>query len=207
MRADPLRKSSFGEGFYPIAPESSGQEGPWETPSFATPDGAPNQSADDFEPAARTRLEAWRPFAPHPEGEPARRGVSGLWPPSSGSSSRLSPLPPISCVTVPRILCACSRLRRSIPGEAGAGGKIVDRIVAGTATPGSPAASVSGPSATAGHGNDAQKRLLDPPIRPSRRPPRRPAHGGAGRAIRDESNCRQGRSGGSKTSAMVPTSR
>ena len=45
-----------------------------------------------------------------------RPSALGLWLQSSACSLSLSPRPPLSCVTAPRILCACSRLRTS-PGR------------------------------------------------------------------------------------------
>jgi hypothetical protein len=98
---------------------------------------APYPSPESSEPAARTRLEAQHPIAPGPARD-------------AGPAKRLVVVGGIVGLVVALVAIAAYKLRDrpedlvrpqppspSTQGEAGAGGKIVDRIGAGTATPGS----------------------------------------------------------------------
>ena len=155
---------SSGPDFSSLAAPVPGPEDPiLNAPSFEpfVPE-MPTLGRENNEPPARTRLEALRPFAPHPEGD-------------AGAVRRIGIVAAIVGVLVVLVAIAAFKLRDrpedlvrlqpsspTIPGEAGAGGKIVDRITAGTATPGSPAASVSGPSAKTATANDAAKTTPGP---------------------------------------------
>jgi hypothetical protein len=125
---------------------------------FATAE-APSTSYESYEPAVRTRLET-PPFAPGPEED-------------SGAAKRVAIVAAITGLVVVLVAIAAYKLRDrpedlvlqppspAIQGEANTGGKIVDRIGAGTATPGAPEASAGGPSATADR-NDAAKGSSGP---------------------------------------------
>lgn len=140
-------------------PEDSISNGP-SFESFAPE--MPPAGRENNDPPARTRLEALRPFAPHPEED-------------AGAARRIGIVAAIVGVLVVLVAIAAFKLRDrpedllrlqpaspAIPGEAGPGGKIVDRIAAGTATPGSPAAPVSGPAAKTAMANDAGKTTPGP---------------------------------------------
>ena len=132
---------------------------------------APDPSPESSEPAARTRLEAQHPFAPRPARD-------------AGPAKRLVVVGGIVGLVVALVAIAAYKLRDrpedlvrpqppspSTQGEAGAGGKIVDRIGAGTATPGSAPALAGVPSSTADR-NDAAKSSsgpANPPIPVARR--------------------------------------
>jgi len=131
----------------------------------------PDPSPESSEPAARTRLEALHPFAPRPARD-------------AGPAKRLVVVGGIVGLVVALVAIAAYKLRDrpedlvrpqppspSAQGEAGAGGKIVDRIGAGTATPGTAPALAGGPSSTADR-NDAAKSSsgpANPPIPVARR--------------------------------------
>jgi hypothetical protein len=122
---------------------------------------APDPSLESSEPAARTRLEAQHPFAPRPAGD-------------AGLAKPLVVVGGIVGLVVALVAIAAYKLRdrpedlvrpqppsHSTQGEAGAGGKIVDRIGAGTATPATAPASAGVPSSTADR-NDAAKNSSGP---------------------------------------------
>jgi hypothetical protein len=131
----------------------------------------PDPSPESSEPAARTRLEALHPFAPRPARD-------------AGPAKRLVVVGGIVGLVVALVAIAAYKLRDrpedlvrrqppspSTQGEVGAGGKIVDRIGAGTATPGTAPALAGGPSSTADR-NDAAKSSsgpANPPIPVARR--------------------------------------
>ena len=130
-----------------------------------------NPSPDSSEPAAKTRLEAQHPFAPRPARD-------------AGPAKRLMVVGGIVGLVVVFVAIAAYKLRDrpedllrpqppspSTQGEAGAGGKIADRIGAGTATPGSAPALAGGPSSTADRNDDAKSGSgpANPPIPVARR--------------------------------------
>jgi hypothetical protein len=157
----------------PIAAEASSLEAPvLNAPAFETfAAEAPSTSYESYEPAVRTRLEAQRPFAPGPEVD-------------SGAAKRVAIVAAIAGLVVVLVAIAAYKLRDrpedlvrlqppspAIQGEANTGGKIVDRIGAGTATPGAPEASAGGPS-TITDRNDAAKGSsgpANPPVPVARR--------------------------------------
>jgi hypothetical protein len=160
-------------GIEPIAPDASGPEALLlNAPSLEqlAPDAA-DSSPEGFEPASRIRLEAQRPFAPRPDGD-------------RGAVKRVGIVAGIVGLVVVLVATAAYKLRdrpedlvrlqpspSTIQGDAGAGGKIIDRIDTGTATPGTPAASAGVPSSTAER-NDAGKNnsgLGNPPVPVARR--------------------------------------
>jgi hypothetical protein len=117
---------------------------------------APNPSPESSEPTARTWLVARHPFAPLPAQD-------------AGPAKRLVVVGAIVGLVVALVAIAAYKLRDrpedlvrlhppspSTQGEAGAGGKIVDRIGAGTATPGTATALAGATSSTADR-NDAAK--------------------------------------------------
>ncbi|HEX3496639.1 MAG TPA: hypothetical protein VHT02_05610 [Methylocella sp.] len=131
----------------------------------------PNPSPDSSEPAARTRLEAQHPFAPRPARD-------------AGPAKRLMIVSGIVGLLVVLVAIAAYKLRDrpedllrpqppspSTQGEAGAGGKIADRIGADTATPGSAPALAGVPSSTADRNDDARSGSgpANPPIPIARR--------------------------------------
>ncbi len=144
--------------FQPIPGDASGPDASFlNAPSFETfiPE-APSAGPESYEPAAKTRLEAQRPFAPRPEGD-------------TGTAKRVGIVVGIVGLVVALVAIAAYKLRDrpedllplqgsspSIRGEAGSGGKIIDRIDAGSATPGAPAATAGVPSSTAAR-NDGAK--------------------------------------------------
>ncbi len=146
---------AFPEAFAPEAPVVE---------AFAPE--APNPSPDSSELAARTRLEAQHPFAPRPARD-------------AGPAKRLVVVGGIVGLVVALVAIAAYKLRDrpedllrpqppspSTQGDAGAGGKIVDRIGAGTATPGSAPALAGVPSSTADRNDDAKSGSgpANPPI-------------------------------------------
>jgi hypothetical protein len=154
--AVPLPASGSGGppagGGHPIAEEVSGIEAPFlDTPASE----APTASPESYEPSSSMRLEAQRPFAPREEGD-------------SSAAKRIGIVVGIVGLVVVLVATAAYKLRdrpedlvrlqpsATIQGEAGAGGKIVDRIDTGTATPGSPAASAGVPSSTSERSEDAK---------------------------------------------------
>jgi hypothetical protein len=153
--AGPLPASGSGgppASGHPIAEEASGIEAPFlDTPASE----APTASPESYEPSSSMRLEAQRPFAPRVEGD-------------SSAAKRVGIVVGIVGLVVVLVATAAYKLRdrpedlvrlqpsSTIQGEAGAGGKIVDRIDTGTATPGSPAASAGVPSSTSERSEDAK---------------------------------------------------
>ncbi len=122
--APPGQTASAGRGFDAFDPAPSVPE-------------APNPSPQNSGPAARTLLETQHPFAPRPERD-------------TGPAKRLVVAGGIAVLAVALIAIAAYKLRDrpedlvrpqppapSAQGEAGATGKIVDRVGAGTAPPGS----------------------------------------------------------------------
>ena len=147
---------SRGPGFQPMAPHASLPEySGFETPVYETfGEGAASPDPEDsYETAARTRIDAHRPFAPLPEE-------------ATSAAKRFGIVAAIVGLVVVAVAIAAYKLRDhpedlvrlqpppSTVGEAGAGAKIIDRIESGGATPGTPAASAAGPPTTAGR-NDA----------------------------------------------------
>ena len=147
--------SAFPEAFAPEAPavEASASE-------------APNPSPGSSGAAVRTWLEAQHPNAPRPARD-------------AGPAKRLVVIGGIVGLVVALVAVAAYKLRDrpedllrpqppspSTQGEAGAGGKIVDRIGAGAATPGSPPALAGAPSSTAAQNDEANSGLgpANPPI-------------------------------------------
>ncbi|MGH6800553.1 MAG: hypothetical protein ACRECZ_03890, partial [Methylocella sp.] len=149
---------SAGRDFDAIAPapafsESLAPQAP--SVEASAPD-APNPSLESSEPGARTRLEAQHPFVPRPAQD-------------AGPAKRLVVVGGIVGLVVVLVAIAAYKLRDrpedlvrpqppslSTQGDAGAGGKIVDRIGAGTATPGSAPSLAGEPSSTADR-NDGAK--------------------------------------------------
>jgi hypothetical protein len=166
----PGQIASAGGDFDAFArvPEARAFEAPAiETPAVEAPaPDAPNPSPESSEPAARMRLEAQHPFAPRPA-------------PDAGPAKRLVVVGGIVGLVVAIVAIAAYKLRdrpedllRPQPpspltqGEAGAGGKIVDRIGAGPATPGSVPALPGVPSPTADRNDPAKSGSgpANPPI-------------------------------------------
>jgi hypothetical protein len=132
---------------------------------------APDPSPESFVSAARARLEAQHPIAPGPTRD-------------AGPAKRLVVVCGIVGLVVALVAIAAYKLRDrpedlvrlrppspSTQGEAGAGGKIVDRVGAGTATQGSAPAMPGVPSSTADR-NDAAisgSGPANPPIPVARR--------------------------------------
>jgi hypothetical protein len=117
----------------PSVPEASGFEAP---AVEASDPGAPNPRPESSEPAARTWLVAPHPFAPFPaqDASPAKRlmiigAIVGL-------VVALVAIAAYKLRDRPEDLVRLQPRSPSTEGEAGAGGKIVDRIGAGTAKPG-----------------------------------------------------------------------
>ncbi|MGH6839284.1 MAG: hypothetical protein ACREDT_10900 [Methylocella sp.] len=144
----------------------------WHAPAVeASAPEAPNPGPDSSEPTARTQLEAQHPFAPRPERD-------------AGPTKRLVVIGGIVGLVVALVAIAAYKLRDrpedllrpqppspSAQGEAGAGGKIVDRVGAGTATPGAAPGLAGVPSSTAERSDDAKSGSLpaNPPIAVARR--------------------------------------
>jgi hypothetical protein len=169
----PGQTASAGRDFdeFALAP-SVPEAGALEAPAVeASAPEAPNPSPESYEPAARARLEALHPFAPPFAPGPAQ---------DAGPAKRLVVVAAIVGLVIASVAFAAYKLRDrpedlvrpqppppSTQGEAGAGGKIVDRIGgAGTATQGSAPALTGVPSATADR-NDAAKSgsgPANPPI-------------------------------------------
>ncbi|HUZ90283.1 MAG TPA: hypothetical protein VMU78_00035 [Methylocella sp.] len=155
----PYGRAAFsGPDVHPAGEGASGPEAPvLNAPSFETfaPE-APGTGPESYEPPARTRLEAQHPFAPRPEGD-------------TGAVKRVGIVVGIVGLVVALVAIAAYKLRDrpedlvrlqpsspAVQGEAGSGGKIVDRIEAGGATPGAPPAGTGVPSTTAER-NDGAK--------------------------------------------------
>jgi hypothetical protein len=171
--APPDQTASVGRAFDAFAPAPAVREArALEAPAVeASAPEAPNPSPESSEPAARTWLDAQHPFAPRPARD-------------AGPANRLVVVAGIVGLVVALVAIAAYKLRDrpedlvrqqppspSTQGEAGAGGKIVDRIGAGTATPGSAPALAGVPSSTADR-NDAAKSgsgPANPPIPVARR--------------------------------------
>jgi len=171
--ASPGQTASPGRAFDAFAPTPAVREArALEAPAVeASAPEAPNPSPESSQPAARTRLEAQHPFAPRPVQD-------------AGPAKRLMVVAGIVGLVVALVAIAAYKLRDrpedlvrpqppspSIQGEAGAGGKIVDRIGPGTATPGSASTLAGVPSSTADR-NDAAKSgsaPANPPIPVARR--------------------------------------
>jgi hypothetical protein len=175
--ASPGQTAAAGRDFDAFAPAPSVPEAraldasAVEAPAVEAPaPEAPYPSPECSEPAARTRLEAQHPFAPRPAQD-------------AGPAKRLVVVAGIVGLVVALVAIAAYKLRDrpedlvrpqpspSTQGEAGAGGKIVDRIGPGTATPGSAPALAGVPSSTADR-NDATKSgsgPANPPIPVARR--------------------------------------
>ncbi|MGB6495089.1 MAG: hypothetical protein WBF00_16280, partial [Methylocella sp.] len=171
--ASPGQTASAGRDFDAFAPAPSVPEaGALKPPAVeASAPEAPNPHPESSEPAARTRLEAQHPFAPRPARD-------------AGPAKRLVVVGGIVGLVVAFVAIAAYKLRDrpedlvraqppspSTQGAAGAGGKIADRIGAGTATPGSAPAVAGVPSSTADR-NDAAKSSsgpANPPIPVARR--------------------------------------
>ncbi|HEX3494863.1 MAG TPA: hypothetical protein VHT48_05785 [Methylocella sp.] len=149
----------------PLVPEAHAAEAPAvETPA---PE-APNPSPESSEPAARMRLQAQHPFAPRPARD-------------AGPAKRLVVVGGIVGLVVALVAIAAYKLRdrpedlvrpqppsQSTQGEAGAGGKIADRIGVGTDTPGSAPTSAGVPT-TANRNDAAKSSPVNPPIPVARR--------------------------------------
>jgi hypothetical protein len=136
--ASPGQASSAGRDSDAFAPAPSTPKAPaLEAPAVeASAPEAPNPSPESSEPAARTRLEAQHPFAPRPvqDAGPAKRlmVVAGI----VGLVVALVAIAAYKLRDRPEDLVRSQPLSPSTQGEAGTGGKIVDRIGPGTATPG-----------------------------------------------------------------------
>jgi hypothetical protein len=157
-----------GRDFNAFAPAPSDPETPtFEAPAVkASAPEAPNPSPESSEPAIRTWIVAPHPFAPAPAQD-------------AGPAKRLVVVGAIVGLVVALVAIAAYELRDrpedlvhlqppspTTQGEAGAGGKIVDRIGAGTATPGTAPDLAGAPSSTADR-NDAAKSSsgsANPPI-------------------------------------------
>ena len=165
--------ASSEPGFDPIAAEVSGLVAPvLNAPSVETfAQEAPSTRSGSYEPVARTRLEARRPFAPGPKEE-------------SGAAKRVAIVAAIAGLVVALVAIAAYKLRDrpedlvrlqppspAIQGESNTGGKIVDRIGAATATPGAPAGSAGVPSTTANRNDGAKggSQPGNPPVPVARR--------------------------------------
>jgi len=171
--AFPGQTGSAGRDFDAFAPAPLGPEAPAaEAPAVeASALEAPNPSPESSEPAARMRLQAQHPFAPRPARD-------------AGPAKRLLVVGGIVGLVVVLVAIAAYKLRdrpedlvrpqppgHSTQGEAGAGGKIADRVGVGTATPGSAPALAGVPTST-GDRNDAAKSSsgpVNPPIPVARR--------------------------------------
>jgi hypothetical protein len=169
----PGQAASVGRDFdefaaAPVVPEAFARRAPADEASAPE---APNPGPDSSEPAARTQLEARHPFAPRPERD-------------AGPANRLMVIGGIIGLVVALVAIAAYKLRDhpedllrpqspspSAQGEAGAGGKIVDRVGAGIATPGSAPGLAAVPSSTAERSDDAISGSLpaNPPIAVARR--------------------------------------
>jgi hypothetical protein len=171
--AFPGQTASAGRDFdafapAPLVPEAHAAEAP--AVEASAPE-APNPSPESSEPAARMRLQAQHPFAPRPARD-------------AGPAKRLVVVGGIVGLVVALVAIAAYKLRdrpedlvrpqppsQSTQGEAGAGGKIADRIGVGTATPGSAPTLAGVPTSTANR-NDAAKGSsgpVNPPIPVARR--------------------------------------
>jgi hypothetical protein len=164
--------ASSEPGFHSIASDASGPEVPvLHAPSFETfiPE-EPRTSPESSEPA-RTRLEAHRPFAPRPGGETGAVKRAGIVVGIVGLVVALVAIAAYKLRDRPEDLVRLQPPSSTIQGEAGAGGKIVDRIGAGTATPGAPAASAGVPSTTADRNDGAKSgsEPTNPPVPVARR--------------------------------------
>ncbi|MGH6868335.1 MAG: hypothetical protein ACREDA_05570, partial [Methylocella sp.] len=171
--ASPGQTASAGRDFDAFVPAAAVPEAhALEAPAIEASDPeAPNPNRESFEPAARMRLEAQHPFAPRPARD-------------AGPAKRLVVVGGIVGLVVALVAIAAYRLRDrpedlvrpqppspSIRGEAGAGGKIVDRIGAGTAKPESAPALAGVPSSTADRDDAANSGSgpANPPIPVARR--------------------------------------
>ncbi|MGH6845915.1 MAG: hypothetical protein ACREC0_00320 [Methylocella sp.] len=166
--ASPGQTASAGRDFDAIVPAPAFPEaGALEAPAVeASASEAPNPDPESSEPAARTRLEAQHPSAPRPA-------------PDAGPAKRLVVVSVIVGLVVAIVAIAAYKLRDrpedlvrpqpaspSTQGAVGAGGKIVDRVGAGAATPGSAPALAGAPPSTA-DGYDAAASgsgATNPPI-------------------------------------------
>jgi hypothetical protein len=169
VRRDPSGPSAAGHAAYgqaavsasdlhPLAAEASGPEASFlNTPSYDSfaPE-SPSASAESYDEAARTRIEPQRPFAPRPEGNTGRAKRIGIVAAIVGLVVALVAIAAFKLRDRPEDLLPLRSASSAIPGEAGSGGKIIDRIDAGSATPGAPAAKPGVPSSTADR-NDAAK--------------------------------------------------
>ncbi|MGH6836354.1 MAG: hypothetical protein ACREC9_12585 [Methylocella sp.] len=176
--APPDQTASAGRDFdgfapAPAVPEVHALEAPPDVaPAVEASDPeVPNPNSESFEPAPRMRLEAQHPFAPRPA-------------PDAGPAKRLVVVGGIVGLVVAFVAIAAYKLRDrpeelvrpqaaspSTQGEAGAGGKIVDRIGAGTATPESAPGLAGVPSSTADRDDAAKSGSgpANPPIAVARR--------------------------------------
>jgi hypothetical protein len=147
-----------GPDFQPFAEGASGPEAPiLNAPSFETlAQEAPSTSLEGYEPAARTRLEAQRPFAPRLEGDTGAIKRAGIVVGIVGLVVVLVAIAAYKLRDRPEDLVRLQASSPAIQGEAGSGGKIVDRVEAGGATPGAPTAGAGVPSSTAER-NDGAK--------------------------------------------------
>jgi hypothetical protein len=171
--ASPGQTASAERAFDAFAPAPADREArDLEAPAVeASAPEAPNPSPESSEPTPRTRLEAQHPFAPLPARD-------------AGPAKRLVVVAGIVGLVVALVAIAAYKLRDrpedlvrrqppspSTQGDADAGGKIADRIGAGTATPGSAPTVPGMPSSTADR-NDAAKigsGPANPPIPVARR--------------------------------------
>jgi len=171
--SSPGQAASAGRAFDAFAPAPAVREArTLEAPAVeASAPETPSPSPESSEPAARMRLEAQHPFAPRPARD-------------AGPAKRLVVVAGIVGLVVALVAIAAYKLRDrpedlvrpqppspSTQGEAGAGGKIVDRIGAGTATPGSAPALAGAPSSTADRNDAAESGSgpANPPIPVARR--------------------------------------
>jgi hypothetical protein len=169
----PGQTASAGRDFDAFAPAPAFPEAsvPQAPAVEASDPEAPDPGPGSSEPAARMRLEAQHPFAPRPARD-------------AGPAKRLVVVGGIASLVVALIAIAAYKLRdrpedllrpqppsSSTQGEAGAGGKIADRIGAGTATPGSAPDLAGVPSSTADRNDDANSGSgpANPPIPVARR--------------------------------------
>ncbi|HUI21350.1 MAG TPA: hypothetical protein VLZ74_09935 [Methylocella sp.] len=135
-----------------VFPEGS-RMGPQDlsSPSFETfVREAEEAGSQSYEPEAKMRIEAQRPFAPRLEGG------------DNGAARRVGIVAGVVALLVALVAVAAYKLRdrpedlvrlqpssATVQGEAGAGGKIADRVSAGATTPGGPAAPQGTPSSAA----------------------------------------------------------
>jgi hypothetical protein len=142
----PYGRADFSDReVHPTAEGLSGPEAPvFTVPSFeAFAQEAPAASPESDEPVASMRLEARHPFAPRPEGD-------------TGAVKRAAIVVGVVGLVVVIVAIAAYKLRDhpedlmrlqpsppATQNEAGSGGKIIDRIEAGGATPGAPPASAT----------------------------------------------------------------